>query len=53
MKGEARELWEKYCQLAADEQDPEELMRLVNEINRLLDEKQQRLRAQQTQRKKP
>ena len=35
------------------EQDPEELMRLVNEINRLLDEKQHRLRAQQTQPKKP
>ena len=53
MKGETRELWEKYCQLAADEQDPEELMRLVNEINRLLDEKQQRLMGQQAQSKKP
>ena len=45
MKGETRERWEKLCQLAADEQNPEELMRLVTEINRLLDEKDKRLKA--------
>jgi hypothetical protein len=47
MKGETREHWQKLCQLAADEQNPEELMRLVTEINRLLDEKEKRLKAQQ------
>jgi len=52
MKGETRERWEKLCQLAADEQDPEELLRLVNEINKLLDEKEQRLRRQQEQSEK-
>jgi hypothetical protein len=39
MKGETRERWEKLCQLAAEGQNPEKLMRLVTEINRLLDEK--------------
>jgi hypothetical protein len=46
MQGETRERWEKLCQLAAEEQNPEELMRLVTEINRLLDEKEKRLTAQ-------
>jgi hypothetical protein len=45
MQGETRERWEKLCQLAADEQNPEELMRLVNEINRLLEEKEERLKT--------
>jgi hypothetical protein len=47
MQGETRERWEKLCQLAAEEQNPEELMRLVTEINRLLGEKEKRLTAQQ------
>jgi hypothetical protein len=49
MKGETRERWEKLCQRAADEQNPEELLRLVTEINRLLTEKEKRLKAQQEQ----
>lgn len=49
MKGETRERWEKLCQLAADEQNPEELLRLVTEINRLLGEKEERLKLQQKQ----
>lgn len=49
MKGETRERWEKLCQLAADEQNPEELLRLVKELNRLLDEKEKRLKGQQEQ----
>ena len=49
MKCETRERWEKLCQLAADEQNPEELLRLVTEINRLLNEKEKRLKAQQEQ----
>jgi hypothetical protein len=43
MKGETRELWWHLCEQAANEQDPQKLMELVHEINRLLDEKQQRI----------
>ena len=46
LKGENRERWEQLCKQAADEQDPEKLMELVDEINRRLDEKEQRLRQQ-------
>jgi hypothetical protein len=49
MKGETRERWEKLCQLAAEGQNPEKLMRLVTKINRLLDEKEKRLKAQREQ----
>lgn len=37
------ELWQSLCAQAAVEQDPQKLMELVNEINRLLGEKQERL----------
>ena len=43
MRGETRERWRKLCEQAADEQDPLKLMELVDEINRLLEEKEQRL----------
>ncbi|HKR84795.1 MAG TPA: hypothetical protein VJS37_11505 [Terriglobales bacterium] len=49
MKGETRERWKKLCQLAADEQNPEELLRLVSEINRLLTDKEKRLKDRQEQ----
>jgi hypothetical protein len=45
MKGEKREQWMSLCEQAAEEQDPEKLMALVNEITRLLDEKRNRLIA--------
>jgi len=35
--------WMKLCQQASVEQDPEKLMKLITEITRLLDEKQERL----------
>jgi len=38
MRGEALEQWRRLCELAAIEQDPERLLTLVKEINRLLDE---------------
>jgi len=47
MKGENRELWYQYCKRAAIEQDPEKLLELVKEINRLLEEKEQRLKESQ------
>jgi len=43
MKGEVREHWMRLCEQAAIEQDPEKLMELVSEINRLLEEKESRL----------
>jgi hypothetical protein len=49
MKGEVKERWMHLCELAALEQDPEKLMDLIVEINRLLEEKENRLlrKAQQ------
>jgi len=44
MKGEKLEQWRQLCELAALEQDPERLLALLKEINRLLDEKEKRLR---------
>lgn len=44
MKGETKEQWLKLCEAAAQEQDADKLLELVEEINRLLDEKQRRLR---------
>jgi hypothetical protein len=52
LQGEKRERWEQLCKQAADEQDPEKLMELVDEINRLLDEKEQRLKQQKADTKK-
>ena len=43
MKGEARERWRTLCEQAADEQDPDKLMELINEINQLLESKEERL----------
>jgi hypothetical protein len=43
MQGPNKELWVELCAQAATEQDPERLMELVTEINRLLTEKQERL----------
>lgn len=45
MEGEKREQWRILCQKAAEEQDVEKLMQLVKEINRLLEEKEQRLKS--------
>jgi len=44
MNEETRELWMRLCEQAVEEQDPEKLMELVTEINRLLEEKEQRIR---------
>ncbi len=46
MRGEKKEKWMALCEQAANEQDPEKLMVLVAEIDRLLAEKQQRLGKQ-------
>lgn len=41
-----KEQWLRLCELAAREQDPTKLLRLVEEINRLLQEKEQGLKTQ-------
>lgn len=47
MKGETKERWKELCEQAANEQDSDKLRELVLEIDRLLEEKQQRLRNPQ------
>jgi hypothetical protein len=46
MHGEKRQEWERLCQLAADEQDPDKLMQLIGRIDQLLEEKEHRLKQQ-------
>lgn len=43
MQGKAKEQWMQLCEQAAVEQDPERLLVLVSEINRMLGEKEKRL----------
>jgi hypothetical protein len=43
MQGEKKERWLELCAQAAVEQDPKKLIRLVTEINDLLEEKERRL----------
>ena len=43
MQGETKERWQELCQLAAQEQDPTKMLELVEEINRLLGVKYDRL----------
>ena len=45
MQGKIKEKWMEFCERAAVEQDPDNLMLLVKEINRLLEEKEERLNA--------
>ena len=49
MQGKTEEPWMQFCEQAAVEQDPEKLMQLVKEINRMLEEKENRLRRRQEQ----
>jgi hypothetical protein len=46
MKGKRKERWQEMCELAANEQDPDKLSELVDEIDRMLEEKQERLRRE-------
>lgn len=43
MKDKTKELWKYYCEQAAVEQDPDKLLELVKEINRMLEENETRL----------
>jgi hypothetical protein len=42
MIAKQKEKWMELCELAANEQDANKLMALITEINRLLEEKEQR-----------
>jgi hypothetical protein len=42
MQGEDKERWKELCAQAAVEQDSKKLLGLVEEINRLLEEKERR-----------
>ena len=44
MDGEKKELWYSLCQQAVVEQDSAKLLQLIQEINRLLEQKEQRLK---------
>lgn len=47
LKGDKLERWQKLCEQAATEQDPDKLTELANEIDRLLEEKEKRLQGEQ------
>jgi len=48
MIGKQKPNWIELCELAANEQDPQKLMALVLEIDRMLEEKQKRLNKAST-----
>ena len=48
--GEDAELWRSLCEQPVKEQDPDKLLELVQEINRLLEKKEQRLNMNQSNR---
>lgn len=48
MQGETKERWHKLCEQAVVEQDPEKLLELTQEINALLEDKEQRLQNART-----
>ena len=39
------ERWRQLCELAANEQDPAKLLKLIKEINELLEAKERRLKG--------
>ena len=47
MKGENKEKWELLCAQAAVKEDSARLMKLIQEITRMLDEKEQRLQREE------
>lgn len=47
MQGPTGERWKQLCEQAAVEQDSQRLLELFREINRLLEEKQNRLKSKE------
>jgi len=48
LQGETKERWWALCEQAAVEQDPDRLLLLVQEIDRLLNEIQERLKQKRS-----
>ena len=48
MQGETKERWIQLCEQAAVEQDADKLMKLIQEITRMLDDKDERLKRAQS-----
>jgi hypothetical protein len=44
MQGQTIERWQQLCALAVEERDLDKVLEIVKEINRLLEEKEQRLK---------
>lgn len=49
MQGENKDRWKQLCEQASSEQDPVKLLQLVQEINRVLTEKENGLKATRTE----
>ena len=48
MQGKVKEGWLQLCEQVAIEQDTERMIELVRELNRMLEEKEQRLEGKQS-----
>ena len=48
MQAEIKQRWQLLCEEASTENDPNRLLELVQEINRLLEQKEERLNARGT-----
>ena len=46
MQGPKKKRWQELCERASTEQDPDELLKLIDQINRMLWEKEQNLKEQ-------
>lgn len=51
MRGEPEERWRALCEEAVVEQDPDKLLHLIREINRLLEAKERRLQRNRATKK--
>lgn len=49
MIGKNKEKWERLCAEAAVEQDSARLLKLVQEINQMLDDKEHRLKREESE----
>jgi hypothetical protein len=52
MKGRDLEYWHELSKQAVHEQDPQKLMKIIEEINKLLEAKEKRLRSKTSERPK-
>jgi hypothetical protein len=50
MQGKAKEAWLQLCEQVAVEQDTDRMIELVRELNRILEEKEQRLERERSKR---